>query len=257
MQQSYGWGGDFDGDAFLRSLGILVRAFGGNAGLYAADRQLVAQYYAPGSTPATGVRNLILSLPLLEASVSSGGALADIRLAFLGIPIPPSPTIAAPPDGLAFMPVITGQAADTIALSDRITLKLSGDVLEGPVCAEVHPGSAVVRATPGDAQVAATVQLAAKAPSGSPWIAIGAAGSSRLEVAAAHVGLGLSGQVDGDLDFSAEVGLDAGTLVIDFSDADSFVKNTAGSGTLSVRSASGSSGPPSRAFRPPAIRISP
>src|SRR4029453_5723742 len=38
IKQSYGWGKSFDGLGFLRSLGILVRGFGGRASLYPASR---------------------------------------------------------------------------------------------------------------------------------------------------------------------------------------------------------------------------
>ena len=34
FEKNYGWGTNFAADAFLRSLGILIRGFGGNAGLF-------------------------------------------------------------------------------------------------------------------------------------------------------------------------------------------------------------------------------
>jgi hypothetical protein len=225
FRESYGWGRDFDGDALLRSVGILVRAFGGNAGMYSADRQLVDQYYARGVPQAAGARTLILSAPFLDASASSPIASATVKLAFLAIPIPPSPTAPAPPDGLALMPVITGTAAETVALSDRVSLKLGGDFRTRPVRAELHPGSAVVRASAGDSQVEAAARLDATAPAGAPWIAAGDADSSRLEVAAVHASLGMRGQLDGELDLQVEVGLDAATLVVELDEGDGFVQS--------------------------------
>ncbi|HEY7396690.1 MAG TPA: hypothetical protein VH538_00195, partial [Gaiellaceae bacterium] len=207
FRDSYGWGGDFDGDALLRSVGILVRAFGGNAGMQAADRHLVDEYYARGAPRAAGARNLILSAPSLDGST--------LKLAFLGLPVPPTPAALAPPDGLALMPVITGAAVDTVALSDRVSLELNGDFLSRPVRAELHPGSSVVRATSGDAHIDAGARVDARAPAATPWFAFGDADSSRLEVATVHAALGLSGELDGDLDFHVEFGLDAATLVID------------------------------------------
>jgi hypothetical protein len=228
VEQAYGWGSDFDGDAFIRSVAIVVRAFGGNAGLYDADRQLVAQYY-PRGAPSAGVRNVLISPPMLAGSSTSGGAAANLKLAFLALPIPPSPADAATVDGLALMPVVTGQAADTIALSDSVTLALSGDFLVRPIRAEVHPNATVVRATPGDSHVDASVRVNAKAPPATPWLAFGDPESSRLEVSAAHAGLAMSGEVDGDLDLQVEVGLDTAALVIDLSDGDGFVQGTLGS----------------------------
>ena len=230
VKQTYGWGGAFDGDAFLRSTGILVRAFGGNAGMRSADRSLVAQYYASGAPAGAGVQNLIVSAPFLQESIADAASSASVKLALLGIPIPPSATAAAPVDGLALMPVITGAASDTVTLSDNVTLKLTGDFLARPVRAEIHPGASAVRATPGDSHVDATVRLDAKAPAATPWLAFGNSTSSRLEISAAHALLGVSGQVDGDLVLQVEVGLDTAALVIDLGESDGFVQDAAGSG---------------------------
>ena len=231
IEHSYGWGGDFDSNAFIRSLGILILGFGGRGGLYPADSHLVDQYYVHGSPAAAGAQSLILSAPMLEKSVTGGGAAADVKLAFLTIPIPPSPDVVAAADGLAMMPVITGNATDALALSDRVTLKLSGDFLVRPVRAELHPGSAIVRASGGDTHVEAVARLDAKAPAGTPWMAFGNTDSSRLEVAVVHASLGMQGDVSGELDLQVEVGLDSATLVIDLEEGDSFVQDSLGSQT--------------------------
>ena len=180
IASTYGWGGAFDGDALVRSIGILVRGFGGQAGIYGADPQLVDQYYAHAAPASVGLRNVIISVPELNASVSSGSAAGTIKLAVLALPIPPNSTTAAAADGVAVMPVITGQAADTINLTDAITLTLSGDFLTRPVRAEFHPGSAIVRAATGDTHIDASVRLDAKAPPATPWLPIGNATSSSL-----------------------------------------------------------------------------
>ena len=227
--QTYGWGTDFDADAFLRNVGILARGFGGYAGVHAPDRRLIDQYYARGTPEAAGPKSLILSAPLLEASATSGSASGSTKLAFLAIPIPRSPDISTPPDGLALMPMITGKASDTFAISDNVSLKLSGDFLARPIRAEVHPDRAVVRGSAGDSQVEALVRLDAKTPADAPWIPIGDATSSRLEVSAMHASLALSGQLDGDADLQIDIGIDAAALVIDFSEGDVFLQDTVGS----------------------------
>jgi hypothetical protein len=48
LEQTYGWA-RISMPTFLRSLGILARGFGGRAGLYPADRELIDQYFASGS----------------------------------------------------------------------------------------------------------------------------------------------------------------------------------------------------------------
>jgi hypothetical protein len=230
VKQAYGWGSDFDGDGLLRSLGLLIQVFGGQAGLYAADRGLVDQYYAPGAAQAAGIRNLIVTVPFLSASLFGDGLSASTRIALLALPIPPSTNAPDRADGLVLLPLVTGQASDSLSLSDEASLKLSGDFLSRPIRAEIHPASTVVRATAGDTHVDASARLDAKAQAGTPWLAFGDATSSRLEVSAVHASLGMSGQVDSDLNLQVEVGIDAAALVIDLSESDSFLQDSVSSG---------------------------
>lgn len=229
VTQAYGWGSAFDGDAFLRSVGILIQAFGGSAGLHLADRQLVDQFYADDAPNRSAVTNLVVSVPYLNASTFGDGVSASTSIALLEIPIPPSATVAAAPDGLALLPLISGQASESTALSDQVTLTLGGDFLSRPVRAEVHPGSAVVRGSPGNTRVDASARIAATSPPTNPWRAFGDAESSRLEISAVHASLGMSGELDSDLDLRVEVGLDTAVLVIDLSEGDGFVQGALGS----------------------------
>ena len=48
LRQAYGWGGEFRADDLLRSIGILIQAFGGHAGMFSAGRDLIDEYWAPG-----------------------------------------------------------------------------------------------------------------------------------------------------------------------------------------------------------------
>jgi hypothetical protein len=229
VNQAYGWGSAFDGDAFLRSVGILIQAFGGNAAPLLADRRLVDQFYADDAPNRSAVTNLVVSVPYLNASTFGDGVSASVGIALLGIPIPPSASVAAAPDGLALLPLISAQASESTALSDQVTLTLGGDFLSRPVRAEVHPGSAIVRGSPGDTHVDASARITAKSLPTNSWRAFGDAESSRLEVSALHASLGMTGELDSDLDLRIEVGLDTAALVIDFSEGDGFVQGTAGS----------------------------
>jgi hypothetical protein len=226
IESTYGWGGTFDADGLIRSIGILCQGLGAKAGLYAADANLVGEYYTRGAPQAAGVKNVIVNVPGLDPSLASGAAQINLKLAFLAIPIPPNPTTAAAPDGVAVMPVLTGQASDTINLTDTLSLTLAGDVLARPLRAEFHPGTAVLRASAGDAHVDASARLNAKAAANAPWIPFGTSDSSHLELSAAHVAFGLTGQIDGDMELTAEIGLDAAALVIDFSEGDSLMQET-------------------------------
>jgi hypothetical protein len=228
LRQAYGWGGDFRGDDLLRSIGIVIQAFGGHAGMFAAGRDLIDEYWAPGSAPPSGLSNLIVSLPQLSDDVFGDGSSISTSIALLGIPIPPTATTPAPADGLALMPVITGQAGDTIPITDQVTLTISGDVLSRPVRAELHPGSSALRATPGNTHITATARVDAKASPATPWLAFGDATSTRLEVTAAHASVSLDGTLDGELELVAEAGVDTAVLVIDLGGSDSFVGDTLG-----------------------------
>lgn len=229
LQQAYGWGADFRADDLLRSIGIVIQAFGGHAAMFAANRDLVDEYWAAGAAPPSGLNNLIVSLPHMTDDVLGDGSAMSTSIALLGIPIPPTATSAAPADGLALMPVITGQATDTIPITDQVSLTISGDVLSRPVRAELHPGSSALRATPGDTHITSRARVDAKSAPATPWLAFGDATSTRLEVAVAHASLDLDGILDGELELVAEVGLDAATLVIDLGGSDSFVGSIMGS----------------------------
>ena len=229
MQSVYGWGGAFDGDALIRSIGILVRGLGGPAGIFDAGSQLRNEYYLPTSSAAARVRHIVIPAPGLDPQPSTSSSPVTVKLAVMAMPIPPNATAAAPPDGLVVMPIVAGQAGTSINLTNALTLTLAGDVLSRPVRAELHPGRAVLRATPGDTTVNTTAQLDAIAPSTGPWIPIGDGTTSRLELSKAHIAFGLNGTIDGDMELTAEFGLDSANLVIDFSEGDSLMQDTVSS----------------------------
>ena len=227
VEGAYGWGTPtFDGDALARSIAMLASGVGARANMFVPQLPLVQQYFAPNSPTAVRLRSAVVSVPGLDQTIAAGGAQALVKLAVLAMPIPPSATTVAAPDGLVVIPLISGQASDTITLTDSITLKLTGDFLSRPVRAEFHPSQAVLRATPGDTQISATARLDAKAPATGPWIPIGTSTSSRLELSVAHAAIGLTGTLDGDLELTVEVGLDTADLVIDFSEGDSLMQGT-------------------------------
>ncbi len=227
IEGAYGWGTPtFDGDALARSIATLASGVGARANMFVPQPQLVRQYFAPNAPGTVRLRSAVISVPGLDHTIAAGGTQAIVKLAMLAMPIPPSATAVAAPDGLVVLPLISGQASDTLNLTDSITLKLTGDFLARPVRAEFHPGHAVLRATPGDTNIDASARFDAKAPTATPWMPIGSATSSRLELSAAHVAIGLTGTLDGDMELTAEVGLDTAAIVIDFSEGDSLMQDT-------------------------------
>ena len=222
VTQAYGWGAQFDGEAFLRSLGILVRGVGGRASLHPTDQAIIDEYYSPDTPGSSSTQSLIIAPPASTTPVSTADRQKKAGVVLMALPISPSVDVAAPADGVALIPIISGQTDATINLSDTITLTIGGDFVARPVRAELHPDRSIVRATEGDVQIDASARLDAKAPPNAPWILIGDADGSHLEMSAAHASIALSGQLDGDADLRVEVGIDDAALVVDFSKSDGF-----------------------------------
>jgi hypothetical protein len=222
VTQAYGWGAQFDAEAFLRSLGILVRGVGGRANLHPTDQAIIDQYYSPDTPSSSSTPSLIIAPPESSTRVTTADRQAKAGVVLMALPIPPSPAVAAPADGVALIPIVSALTNSTIHLSDNVTLTVGGDFVARPVRAELHPDRSIVRATSGDVHIDASARLDAKAPSGAPWILFGDADASRLEMSAAHASIALSGQLDGDADLRVEVGIDDAALVVDFSKSDGF-----------------------------------
>jgi hypothetical protein len=226
VAQSYGWGtAQFDADGFLRGVAMVIRVLGGRANLQSTERALLDRYFAVGSPGTPSLRHLVIGQPPRPNGLGGAAPLANAGVKLVAMPIAPNASAPAAPDGIALIPVVTANASDTITLSDTVSLKLAGDFLSRPVRAEIHPDRVLVQGAPGDARIDASLRLDAKSPANSPWIALGAADSTRVEVSAAHARLALTGTLDGDAELRVEVGVDAAALVLDFGDSDGFVKN--------------------------------
>ena len=125
--------------------------------------------------------------------------------------------------------MVTGQASDTVTIADGVTLTLSGDILSRPVRAELRPDRALCeppRATPTSRRWPGWTPRPRRPRLGWPS---GDAGSTRLDVTAAHALLSLDGTLDGEFELVIEAGLDAAVLVVDLSGSDGFVVRTVGS----------------------------
>ena len=229
VTQSYGWGAQFDGDGFLRSLGMLIRGLGGRANLHATDGAVIDQYFSRTAPGASSTVSLIIAPPESGAVLTTGARQNDAGIVLMVLPIPPQADVPGPVDGIALIPVVTGQASDVVHFSDEVSLAVAGDFVARPVRAEIHPGRSVIRAAQGDVHIDASARLDAKAPSGAPWILFGDADSNRLEIAASHATVTFSSQGDGDAELRVEVGIDAAALVVDFSRSDGFLSGAVAS----------------------------
>lgn len=194
IYQTYGWNGAFKGDDLIRSLGILAAGFGGKASLFNTDEELVKQYFKQGSTYSIGLQNLVIPIPLPLGLENN--PFANAKIALIALPIPPNPNEDLPPDGLVFLPLISGNVTQNMAISDQVTLSLGGDLVSRPIRLEIHPDQIQLIGNFEDTQIDATARLSASTLPSTPWYLIGDEKSSRLELHGLSFELGASGEVE-------------------------------------------------------------
>jgi hypothetical protein len=222
MPTVYGWGTeDFDWERFLRNVGRLLAAFGVPSLLDTPGTALDSYY------PATAFDRQYLNelvAPILTMQTDDGNALGLATLSLHALPIPPK-TKTGLPSGFALFPEIDGTlSSGFITIVDGVTIQVGGEFHTAPIVVEVRPTGADVTTglTTFDAAVTLDVLPA------QPLILLGTAGSSRFELAKAHVTLGAKGPTGGDLDYRVEAGLDSAALVIDLGKGDGFLQKLLG-----------------------------
>ncbi len=234
MPQVYVWGTKFDYARFLSSLEAVFQAFHVGIGLYWPDRGLLDLYYDPHAASRPTIQYLSCSpLALFD---SSSSALLLVKLSFIALPIPPAKDNTADPDGIALFPLLTGQAATKFKLSDQVDIELSGGFEAQVIAADIHPKPTGTLITGPKIPITALAKLNAKAPDGKPWILIGSADSSHIELAVAHTSLSAYGDPTDPtkFEFKIEMGADTATLVVDFSEGDGFLQKILGAQTHRV-----------------------
>jgi hypothetical protein len=150
-----------------------------------------------------------------------------LKLILVVMPIPPNANRSANPDGYAIFPVLTGRRASSIPLSDSVNIVLSGGFEAILIRAEIRPDDTTIAVSSNDTRLDALAKLTAR--SAAPWVLLGTADSSRIEVAEAHAALSARGAIDRP-DFRIEVGADRAALVVDTSEGDSFLQAIFGAG---------------------------
>ena len=102
----------------------LVAGFGAPAFPDAPREALLDMYY----DPAAPVRKKVVEIhaPVYWAMVTSGSAMASVDLSLVLLPIPAIGDRPGDPVGFMLTPALTGEASETIKLSESVDLVLKG-----------------------------------------------------------------------------------------------------------------------------------
>lgn len=156
-------------------------------------------------------------------------------LGFLLLPIPDPEGSANPPSGIMIRPVLQGGAQLSLPLGQDIYLNIGG-AFDGSnvLTAKIYPSNVDFETNIGDAEINAHIGLIG-APE-SPWILIGSENSHRVQLGGFKAEFSVNGRL-ADPEFGLAIGTgelsgeDPPSLkvVLDFSESDGFIQETAGS----------------------------
>jgi hypothetical protein len=222
MGDVYGWDTDtFNSELFLRNTVRLLTSFG-LPGTLDQPSDALDPYYPPGTFDRQYLSELVV--PVLALQTDDGSALGLAQLSLRALPIPPTGSTGLP-SGFALYPEIDGSlSTGAIQITDGVTITVTGQFHTDPIVVEVRPTGADVKAGIATFDAAATLAVAPA----KPLIMLGTAGSSRFELAQAHVKLGAKGPTGGELEFLVGAGLDSAALVIDLGEGDGFLQKLLG-----------------------------
>ena len=221
----YGWGGSFDHDRFLTGLGALGGGLGGAVSEQQPPATLAARYIAPDNPDRSTVR--VLSLSPIEIE---GPTLADyVKAALIVLPLPPADDRSASPEGLFVQPLVTGAAAAGVDLGPAAALTLDGDFEASPVSIELRPSGTNVNGASADLAAGLRLDVTPQ----TPFVIVGSADGTHLELRRAHAGTTLRGTGAG-AEVVIEAALDEAYAVLDLGAADSFLRSVLGTGDQSL-----------------------
>lgn len=222
----YGWGTNFNHHLFLLNLYRLFRLLGLPVNMVkASDTDLDAYYDASASA-----RKDIFELRALlyTGIVKDNDKFATADLELILMPILPKDNKEAPPNGFVLFPLFTGKTKiDKFQLAEGVDISLIGDFQSKVIKADIRPDGTNVSISTNDASLSALATITVKPK--SPWILIGTAESSRIELSQLHVSLSAQGPVnENEAEYAIEVGADDAILVIDFGEGDGFLQKIIG-----------------------------
>lgn len=228
LAATYGWGDAFDFGGLLGALSEAARSLGWSA-RYRPVRPPLKELFFPDSAP--GVDRPELDLSLVEADTADGMARVEAGLLLLPVPAEGG-TAQDDPEGLYVGTFAEGGAGTGIDLGSGWTLSVDPGIdTAGLFGFVLRPsGTRFASASPF-----IEGGLAVDGAPSAPWILLGDADGTRLELTGVHVAVGASGSVS-DPEFFFELGTlgDGLRLVLEFGEADGFIREVLGEAPLGV-----------------------
>lgn len=238
IKEIYSWDGaqPFDYARLFEGLRDVVRAYRFPARLDGVSQTFAERYYDPGNPALPGLREL--TIPLLSVASADRSSEAELGLAL--VPIPPDGAPTQAPVGFALAPVASGDMSSGVASPavSGTSLTFKGSFHEeGALVAEIRPSGVQLVVAPGATSIEAGLTFAAKPD--APWILLGDAGSSRVEVGGFEAGLEVKGQITSP-EVIASLGTGSGAnppkiaLVIQMTEGDGFLAKVLGTSPIKV-----------------------
>jgi Family of unknown function (DUF6603) len=238
IASTFGWGGVLDVAQFATTLQRILNGLRLPVRLEPLDSALAAHYYSPGN-PALATLQQV-AVPIVAGANADATAYAEFGVIFA--PIPANGDTMGAPVGFAVAPLAFGDLSSIVAPSaDERPLGVSVGAdftATGSFAVEVRPDAISLNRTGSptiDASLTGTGQPA------QPWILIGDADGSRLEISGFLAGIHVRGSTSGvELIFQiGAVGANndttkGATLVIDFSNSDGFLQSLLGGANQSI-----------------------
>jgi hypothetical protein len=229
--------GDFDHQGFLQVLERVLHAFRVPAGVGPPRPVLADALLHDNSVLLDNVDEI--EIPIVDGVSPDDGSYWNIGAVI--VPIAAPAKSANKPSGIAFVPLLQGELAQSVRFGHDIELRLIGGFeVDNNLRIHIHPDSVNV-----DSDLASTTIDAAMEIVGAPeksWLLIGDSDNSRLELDGFYIGYQLRGAMS-DLESVLSLGTTepdsdprkAFRVVIDLSDdGDSFASSLAGEKAISV-----------------------
>jgi hypothetical protein len=232
MKEVYAWGDpgrSFDFILFLERLKRFFYLFSLPATLDNPRPELVNQYYDPGNPSLPKAKELGISL--IQGDDGAGNS---IEVSIYVFPITPDGDTLGNPNGIVFGSLINSTGFALLSTIWPFSVDLSG-VLESndAVKIEVRPNRVKpILASAGETKIDTHAALV-KEPA-YPQIIFGTLFSDRLQISGWRASLGVRGPLD-DPELEIELSFDKAEIIIDGTDADSFVKKIIGNELQTIK----------------------
>jgi hypothetical protein len=223
----YGWGGALNHRALTWASAALLRGLRAASDQGAPRDRLLNAYYDELSEYRGEIEQVGASAPPLFAP----GVDAFARAALLVVPVPPAGDKAAAPSGLLLVPVLTGQAAGAFDLGGGATLTVETAIVGDQLHVAVRPEGTELIVSSEAPQLDFSARLDVHRDPG--LVIAGDPASTRLELWAAHLALGVAGPVNA-VEVTIEAVLDQLRLTIVPGEGDGFLQRVMGSDPVQV-----------------------